>query len=332
MSTPLDHVLELSDEEWVRLERIAGQFERAWREGARPSIEDALPADPKSRSSVLIELVHVELEFRLRAGEPARVEEYLDRIPELKDDAAVVWGLVRSELELRRSRGPGSSLDEFLARFPQCAEPLRHLWEDLARDGPGGASLGFPLDGEGRSRIGKFELKEIVGRGAFGVVYHARDTETGRDVALKVLRPEHSARREVVDRLLREARSTSRLDHPNIVRVHEAGWSGSTCFLTSELIRGSTLADRLAGGGLSFNQGAELVAGVASPKSVMCGRPSASIRRFDGFRSRWITPRLWAKWSASATDATSSAAWRKERPCLIRRSESVDPWISSLTR
>ena len=82
-------------------------------------------------------------------------------------------------------------------------------------------------------------------------------------MALKILRSEHLANTGVVDRLLREARSTADLDHPNIVKVLEAGWSGSTCYLAGELINGSTLADRLAGGGLSYRQTAELVTGVA---------------------------------------------------------------------
>ena len=82
-------------------------------------------------------------------------------------------------------------------------------------------------------------------------------------MALKILRSEHLASAGAVDRLLREARSTADLNHPNIVKVYEAGWSGSTCYLAGELIDGSTLADRLAGGGLSYRQTAELVTGVA---------------------------------------------------------------------
>src|SRR5262249_10381821 len=113
------------------------------------------------------------------------------------------------------------------------------------------------------ARVGKFELKEIVGQGAFGVVYRAWDTESRREVALKMLRPEQLARAGVVDRLLREARSAAKLDHPLIIKVHEAGWSGPSCYLASELIGGATLSDRRVRQGLSFHQAAELVALVA---------------------------------------------------------------------
>ena len=266
MSAPLDHVLNLTDEQWLRLERITGRFEEAWRAGARPAIEGDLPSDPNDRTAALIELVHVELELRLRAGEPARAQEYFQRFPELEADAAIARDLVTSEMKLQRgSTAPESRWTSTSSGFPVFA-------------GSGSVGSGTirpaptrPLPQRGvrarrvlvPARIGRFEAREVVGEGAFGIVYRAWDTEAQRDVALKVLRPEHLARRGVVDRLLREAQSTAGLVHPYIVRVHEAGWSGATCYLASELITGSTLEDRLAGGGLSFRQTAELVACVA---------------------------------------------------------------------
>jgi hypothetical protein len=63
-------------------------FDEAWRRGPRPAIDDHLPADDPLRSQVRVELVHVELELRLKAGEPARVEEYLARYPQLGEDRA----------------------------------------------------------------------------------------------------------------------------------------------------------------------------------------------------------------------------------------------------
>jgi WD40 repeat protein/serine/threonine protein kinase len=264
MSASLHHVLNLTDEQWLQLERITGRFEEAWREGERPAIEDYLPLDPEGRSSVLIELVHAELELRLRAGESGRVEEYFRRFPDLESDQSVAWDLITSELQLRQAREPGLSLEEYVARFPQREQELRRLAGDLVDTELERRSLRAE-HGElpGRMRIGKFELKEILGRGAFGVVYRAWDMECQREVALKILRSEHLANTGVVDRLLREARSTADLDHPNIVKVYEAGWSGSTCYLAGELIDGSTLADCLAGGGLSYRQTAELVTSVA---------------------------------------------------------------------
>src|SRR5262245_36933504 len=61
----------------------ASPFEAAWRAGQRPRIDDHLPASGANRQALLAELVLTDLEYRLKAGEPARVEEYLRRYPEL---------------------------------------------------------------------------------------------------------------------------------------------------------------------------------------------------------------------------------------------------------
>src|SRR5262249_57971683 len=66
-------------------ERRARAFEVAWQQGQRPAIEDYLPTG-HGRRAVLLELVHTDLEYRLAAGEPARVEGYLERYPELAGD------------------------------------------------------------------------------------------------------------------------------------------------------------------------------------------------------------------------------------------------------
>src|SRR5262249_50028523 len=77
------------------------RFEEAWHQGPRPVIDDFLPTGDPLRGRVLIELVHIDLELRLKAGEPIRVEEYLARHPELASDRAVPVELIVAEHELR---------------------------------------------------------------------------------------------------------------------------------------------------------------------------------------------------------------------------------------
>src|SRR4051812_20909387 len=83
------------------LERVVKRFEHAWRQGFRPEINGFLPAEEALRSRLLVELVHTELELRLKAGEAARAEEYLARYPELAGGTAAVE-LICAEYELRR--------------------------------------------------------------------------------------------------------------------------------------------------------------------------------------------------------------------------------------
>src|SRR5947209_4288626 len=107
------------------LERAIKRFELAWGQDARPRIDDYLSAEggPSSRS-LLIELVHTDLELRLKAGEAARVEEYLARYPELAADGPVTLELLAAERELRCRREPGLALQEYLERFPQYRADL----------------------------------------------------------------------------------------------------------------------------------------------------------------------------------------------------------------
>jgi hypothetical protein len=66
-------------DDWQALKDAVRRFEDTWRQGHRPVLDHLLPADDPLRSRVRSELIHIELELRLKAGEPARVEEYLAR-------------------------------------------------------------------------------------------------------------------------------------------------------------------------------------------------------------------------------------------------------------
>lgn len=91
--------------------------------------------------------------------------------------------------------------------------------------------------------IGRFRIERQLGAGAMGVVYAAFDPDLERRVAVKVLRaaPGDLAR----NRLLREARAMARLQHPNVVTVHEVGTSGNQDYVATELISGLNLAEWL---------------------------------------------------------------------------------------
>ena len=105
-------------------------------------------------------------------------------------------------------------------------------------------------------RVGKYEVLGLLGTGGFGRVYRARDTELDRVVALKLPR-DVDAEPADLDRFLREAVNVSRLQHPNIVALFDAGRVDGKPFMASELVDGVTLADRLTAGRLTFRQTAE---------------------------------------------------------------------------
>ena len=88
------------------------------------------------------------------------------------------------------------------------------------------------------ARLGRFRLIEVLGRGGMGVVYEAYDPSLDRKVAVKVLAVgTHEARQ----RLLREAKALARLNHPNVVTIHEVGEDGDEVFVAMEYVDGGTL-------------------------------------------------------------------------------------------
>jgi serine/threonine protein kinase len=112
-------------------------------------------------------------------------------------------------------------------------------------------------------RIGRFEVIDTVGIGAFGTVYKARDPELDRIVAIKVPRAGNLAGDSDRDRFLREARSAAQLRHPCIVPVHEVGQQDGLPYLASDFVEGMTLADLLSGRRPSFEEAARLIAALA---------------------------------------------------------------------
>jgi len=104
------------------------------------------------------------------------------------------------------------------------------------------------------TRIGHYEVVELLGRGGMGEVYRARDPQLQRDVAIKVLLSAVANDSERISRFSREAQLLAALNHPNIAGVHGLEHSGGVSALVMELVAGPTLADRIALGAMSLDE------------------------------------------------------------------------------
>ncbi len=128
-----------------------------------------------------------------------------------------------------------------LEAHPDKAGAIRDAIE--ARRVGGGAGVS---GSDGASdRIGRYQPLEELGRGGQGLVYLAEDTHLGRVVALKVLRGFGPLSEQLMERFKREAEVTSKLDHPGICRVYDAGVTGGVPYIAMQFIRGTTLADTI---------------------------------------------------------------------------------------
>lgn len=112
--------------------------------------------------------------------------------------------------------------------------------------------------------VGRFELLRELGRGGFGVVFAARDRELGRLVAFKALRRSSRARPDAIEKPLREeAEAAARLNHPNVVTLHDYGLHEGTPYLILELLEGETLHERLKRGALGPDEAIGIAADMA---------------------------------------------------------------------
>jgi eukaryotic-like serine/threonine-protein kinase len=91
------------------------------------------------------------------------------------------------------------------------------------------------------TKIGRFELINLIGKGGMGEVFLARDESLERDVAVKILPSDFTADSSRVSRFIREAKAASALNHPNILTIYEIGEFDGTNFMAAEFVNGKTL-------------------------------------------------------------------------------------------
>src|SRR5574341_2540185 len=96
------------------------------------------------------------------------------------------------------------------------------------------------------TKIGKYEVVEVLGKGGMGVVYKALDPAIGRLVAIKMMTSGFAENPELLQRFYREAQSTGTLQHANIVIVHDLGEHQGNPYLVMEFLEGEPLSELIA--------------------------------------------------------------------------------------
>ncbi len=118
------------------------------------------------------------------------------------------------------------------------------------------------------TKLGPYEIQSPLGAGGMGEVYRANDTRLDRVVAVKVLASHLSSSPELKQRMEREARSISSLNHPNICHLYDIGSQDGTDYLVMEFLEGETLADRLRKGAMPVGEIFRIAIAVAEALAV----------------------------------------------------------------
>jgi WD40 repeat protein len=256
---------------------LCRRFAGAWEGGERPRIEDYLaPLPPGGSPELLLRLIRIEMNLRRRRGEDPRPEDYLGRFEGVPADslagAIAARPLADSTVDMEQT-GPWEADAETVAsgsRCPNCHIPLpgdRQQGEAIPCPACGSLCATEPMGTASAPAVprilGRFQLIDNVGQGAFGAVWRARDTQLDRIVALKIPHPGLSAASDYLRRFEREARSAAQLRHPGIVRLYEVTVVDGTPILVSDFIEGAPLKDYLLVRRLTIREAAGLVAEVA---------------------------------------------------------------------
>jgi tetratricopeptide (TPR) repeat protein len=165
-------------------------------------------------------------------------EDSEQRTSRLKEDE--LEGVLDQYMEeLAAGRKP--SQEEYLRAHPQIAEALVGVFKTLDFVEAAGKSLNAAKLEAGQ-KLGEFRIIREIGRGGMGVVYEAVQTSLGRRVALKVLPASVTLSENALERFLREAHTSGRLHHTNIVPVYAVGEECGINYYAMQLIEGRSLA------------------------------------------------------------------------------------------
>ncbi len=233
------------------------EFESALAAGQSPTIESFLTGlPPENRQTLLVELLGLEIDFRVARGERPEAADYAMRFPELPAEKIVaLFETPRAGPRAASPQNPDEkSPDESASQQPTLLGPNN-----------AGGNAGDPAaDVFKRVRyFGDYELLREIARGGMGVVYEARQRSLNRPVALKMILSGQLASAEQVARFRREAEAAAQLDHPGIVPIFEIGTDGDQHYFAMAYVSGPSLSSRLLSQPLEPREAAALVRDVA---------------------------------------------------------------------
>jgi WD40 repeat protein len=218
-------------------------------------VSDTIRAASPTASDVRqIEQICDRFEAAWKADQRPELETYL------RGASATVRGellrhLVALDWEYRVLAGEAPRAADYESRFPTAAPAIEQVRREM--------SAAKTVAGQFPQQLGDYRVVRQVGRGGMGVVYEAVHEASGRRVALKLLPGIDLADATARERFWREAHTTARLNHPNIVPIFEVGEDQGHLFLALEFVAGPSLSAQLRKSPLSPRQAAELVETVA---------------------------------------------------------------------
>ncbi len=265
----------------VMAESLAVRWEKVWQGSSQsaPDVWEFLEGAKDASAAERLEVVQVDLKHRWKTPAPLKVEDYLQRMPDLAKSHDSVLQLAVSEFQARQAAVTVVSVQEYTERFSELGEELRsRLLAAVSSFNPTVAPPSEQPEADASLRtqtqdlssltsrvyIGRYERTRLLGQGAFGSVWLGYDEQLQRQVAIKVPRADRFHSPAEAESYLAEARTVARLDHPHIVPVHDVGKTDDgLIYVVSKYVEGYTLFDLISKRQLEFDEIAKLLATIA---------------------------------------------------------------------
>ncbi len=256
-------------------DELAARYQQLWASSAPVDLGSFVREHSPLDGACLVELVRIDLIERARGNLRKPLEAYLDEFPALTEQREWVLDLLDAEICCAENCGKMPETEDYLRRFPAYADEIRVMFEiqawehassqtvfpsdtSKADESVGGATA--ETDFDDRLQIPRqrstsdYQLGDVLGRGASGIVCKARDLKLDRVVAIKRLRTGDAATERDRLRFQTEAQAAARLSHPNIVKILDFGDLDGEPFLAMEYIGGRSLKERFADGPLPVSE------------------------------------------------------------------------------
>lgn len=230
----------LTDQQLSEIDEFCDRFDQELVTGASPRIESFLAEAPEvAQDGLLVELLAMELEYRIRQSEVPRPDDYILRFPQ---QGGVIAGFFPGAKRNHFSDDRTILSDNQIATSTDAPKrsALSHAPEQTAK----GETLStgpFSTVMDGGGQLGPYKLLAKLGEGGMGAVYQARHAKLGKLVALKIL-PQHLlSRSDALSRFEREMLAVGSLQHPNIIQALDAGEISGVHYLSMEYVEGQDL-------------------------------------------------------------------------------------------
>ena len=272
---------------------LAFEYDQFWNEGNTPGVDvffDLVANEKSISEEQVLSVVLVDQFHRWKIGQPVPLADYLHQFPPLETNPDLRLRLVLEELANWRNSNRNAVVGDFINQHQQLlnGNELAILESMVGADDtktfvnqssqntgttfnpisiPGQLADQFKArspDVELPDSIGRYQVKSLLGKGGFGSVVLAFDQQLDREVAIKFPHQSIGLNQQEIDLQLHEARTIAKLDHPNIIPVHDVGQSDEYPFyLVAKYVEGNDLAQRMRESKIEFEDAARIVAEIA---------------------------------------------------------------------